>query len=483
MNIIINGFHDKTYLPIVNKVLSEFKVTYCEFLYNDKFTFPAFTVGKVHSLGDITWGNYGVDINQLTPLDEKIIRDMVICEVDVLRMMDRLSIYNDQSYSQRKHLYLAHLRYWNHIINEKKIDFFLSSNIPHEVYDYIIYKLCKIKEIPTIFLHQNLSIPDVTFIMDDHKEFMIEIKEKYSELKNKYNNTPFQEIILSDSYESYFDSQTDKNGNVTPFYMKKEFLGEIEEKNKGKKSFKIFKLFNVKIILRKIKTKIKLYLNDLKKNKVHKFYELHTTEPDLEKKYIYVALQYQPELSTSPLAETFVDQILLIQLLSYVIPKDIYLYVKEHPVQKLAGICRDITFYKDIINLPNVKLIKTNFSSFQLLKNSMAVATCTGTPGWEALFQQKPVLMFGHQFYQYADGVFQIKSINDAKSAINKVFQEGYKADLKDIKIFLKSVEASAVKGYIDSYYKRISNLTEEENIKNISQALIARIYKIISDK
>ena len=53
---------------------------------------------------------------------------------------------------------------------------------------------------------------------------------------------------------------------------------------------------------------------------------------------------------------------------------------------------------------------------------------------------------------------------------------------LKDIKIFLKALELTCIEGYIHHKWKEISYLTEEQNIKNISQALTERINLILRD-
>lgn len=213
-----------------------------------------------------------------------------------------------------------------------------------------------------------------------------------------------------------------------------------------------------------------------------KFYEEHAYEPDLSQKYIYLPLHYQPEATTSPLAGVFVNQLLIVQLLAYAIPEDFFIYVKEHPMQ--TGFYRSIEFYKSLLNIPKVKLVPRNYNSFRLIENCVAVATATGTAGWEALFRKKPVLMFGHHFYQHAYGVFQISSLEDCQTAINQIINKEVKPELEHIEMFLKALEKIAILGYTMEEYREVSGISEEENIENLSKALISKIrsYEIAAD-
>ena len=50
-----------------------------------------------------------------------------------------------------------------------------------------------------------------------------------------------------------------------------------------------------------------------------------------------------------------------------------------------------------------VRFMPRGFNSFRLQEHAEAIATVAGTAGFEALFREKPVIMFGHWFYQYVD--------------------------------------------------------------------------------
>ncbi|NJR53984.1 MAG: hypothetical protein HC768_04715 [Acaryochloris sp. CRU_2_0] len=178
------------------------------------------------------------------------------------------------------------------------------------------------------------------------------------------------------------------------------------------------------------------------------------------------------------MADVFVDQILIVQMLSSVLPEDVYLYVKDHPMQEKVG--RDRKFYQELKQIRNVHLIPRDFNSFRILENSIAVATATGTVGWEALFRDKPVLMFGFNFYQHAPNVFHIQNIEQCRTAVHKILQiSKNQLHLIQVRLFLKAIEQSSIKGYIDSAYRTISKISEVENINNISNALIQTVKNL----
>lgn len=456
MNVIINGFHEWELIDFVSRYLEKYDVKYCEYIgaLTDKAPIiPAGTSLKILHFRDIAKGKYPIEDKFLLPLDKKLLEDMACCETVVLRMIDRLEPYLGKlDYNQRKQLYLKHLRYWNHVIVSSKIEFFLSSNIPHEVYDYVIYSLCKYYNIATILFHQ--SLPDFVFLIDNMSFNMRELEELYAEKINE-NTT----VNLSLRAKRIYDSYTDKTNDPTPFYM-------IEKRTMSALLKKILPFIKMGI-----RSNIKYQFGRMKYNIT---YNKYATSPDLKKKYIYLPLHYQPELTTSPLAGPFVEQSLVISMLSYCIPDDVLIYVKEHPKQGIYG--RTIEFYEEISKIQKVVLINKGFDTFRLIKNSIAVATCTGTAGWEALFREKPVLLFGDFFYQYCKGVFKIKSTDDCRNAIRDILNN-VKPNIDSVKKFLFCVDKISAEGFIDYAYKQVSKVKAQDNIDNLFDAF-ARKYR-----
>ena len=474
MNFIINGFHKKIFFPLVSEVLRHFNVKYAHLTYTElKLGVPSGMEAIYHNVKDLTTGNYDNNWDKVTPLGEDIIERMNDCEVVVLKMMDRLPY--ELSYDERKRLYLKHLRYWNYIISKNKIDLFLSSSPPHEIYDFIIYCLCKLKKIPTIFFFQ-VPLTDTVTMMRDWKTNITAVQSKYCKLLREYRNFDQSKILLTGRLKKYFELyRGDKD--TQPFYsLKKEISHKVINNLLSlaiNLKFKRFLLLmrEPNLLFRSIFTYGARVLLD---NKLARFRKKNCAKINLSKKYIYLPLHFQPELSTSPLAGAYVNQILIAQMIAYYLPKNIYIYVKENPSQTAIG--RSIEFYKELLKIPQVRFVPDSFNTFVLIKNSLAVATATGTVGLEALHRCKPVLMFGHNFYQYAKGIFQIKSNSDCQNAINRILKDGYKPTIKDFKIFLVALEDATIEGYINVDYIKDTCLTDKISNRNILRKLIKEI-------
>lgn len=199
-------------------------------------------------------------------------------------------------------------------------------------------------------------------------------------------------------------------------------------------------------------------------------------EADFDCPYIYVPLHYQPERSTSPEGGVFPNQLLMVELLSTCAPEGWSIYVKENPLQFQAvaatGECsRTIDFYDDLAALPNVTIVPISTSSFELIDNSMAVATVTGTAGWEAVLRGKPTLIFGHAWYKGCEGVFYTPTIDMCRSALSKI-QAGYKVDNKLVRLFVYALEQVSVRGYVEPAHEKVAGISHEENVAALTDAI-----------
>ena len=80
----------------------------------------------------------------------------------------------------------------------------------------------------------------------------------------------------------------------------------------------------------------------------------------LDKKtpFVYYPLHSEPERALSIAAPFFTNQIDVITNIAKSLPVGYKLFVKEHPSMTLKrGTGRKLSFYKDLLKLPNVKLI------------------------------------------------------------------------------------------------------------------------------
>jgi hypothetical protein len=169
----------------------------------------------------------------------------------------------------------------------------------------------------------------------------------------------------------------------------------------------------------KLKVLYKEFQDIIKKNNRKKFIDKNLIQKITnEEKFIYLPLHQEPERSLLIAAPKFSDQLHTIKQISENLPKNYLLYVKEHPTQGPARNWRNISFYKEIIELKNVKLFHPNYDSKLLLNNCKLVISVGGTSSFEAVFFGKPSLIFADLGYEIIPSIKKLNSYSELKQAI-----------------------------------------------------------------
>ena len=485
IRVIVMRFSNDICAEILKNALSPFRVDFAAALATDARHIANSGAKEWEYFASpdvkVPFGSYPIDNwDDVLPLDEELLEQMRFCEVDYMHMMSRFERKGEISYYERKRSYLHHLRFWNDYLERKEINLYVGSSLPHEIPEYVIYCLCKIKGIPTFFFNTP-PLRDTLVLMQDWKESVTEIDDVYKRLQQKYVNKDIDSISLQPKFQAYYDKQIDTEKD--PFwYLKKKqkswfamvvhtlvrsplvflkgFVGFIAEMFFSEKRAYRFQSYKMRLL----------------KRGHRKFYDAHATKPDYDQKYIYIPLHVQPECSTCPMAGMFMEQILEVQMLSALLPDDVYIYVKENPYQDVRT--RSKEFYQQFLDIPRVRLMPYEHNTFRIMEHATAIATCTGTVGFESMFRGLPVIMFGHRFYQYGPGIYQVHTTEDCAEAVAAIFKRNEKPDLKDAKLFLKALEEVSVDGALTDLFQRMSELTSEENIGNVSNALRAYLLQ-----
>ena len=142
------------------------------------------------------------------------------------------------------------------------------------------------------------------------------------------------------------------------------------------------------------------------RRQISKFQDVYS----LEEKFVYFPLHFEPERTTNPDGGVFHDQILAILALRKILPKDTYIYVKEHPSQfyvaNKGSRGRSPLFYELIKNLDKVKFVGFEENSLELIKHSIFVSTISGSVALEASVIGKKSLIFGDIWFKGCPNVF-----------------------------------------------------------------------------
>mgnify|MGYP006079376455 CR=1 FL=1 len=479
-NLVFNGIHNSVDGELLQDLCDNFKLeSVTAVTFNESFIIDtALNCGNLEQLNfyKIVYGIYPDSTHSV--IDQEVMDRISPYLFSILKMMDRLPPNLVYGFEDRMKMLFEHVRYWDNLLIEKKVDMFISTNYPHQIFDYIAYALCKSRGIKTLFFTQTQ--------LDGYVQIIQTIEDNDLRLKKPFpvqvNKSGLPELV-----EQQFNNLTSEEP-AAPFYMKEnvEILRKKRQINfnlfkYGQELYRLFmqhmysdKKFSRRVIDKLFYRKIS---GSAAEKKLRRSYKQLSCEPNYMEQYIYVPLHFQPECTTSPQGGVFVYQELMISILAKNMPANSKLYVKEHPVQEIHG--RDLAFYNRLISLPNVKLIKLEINSNDLIDNCVAVATITGTAAWEALFKEKPVLLFGDIWFKYTPGVFSIKTNDDCKTAVSTIFDINFISQTRSqLRTYLANIQPYLVRGYSDPLYGNVSKIRSEENRENLANAMILAVKR-----
>ena len=370
-----------------------------------------------------------IDISMFEPLGSDFIKQFLECELRSLVMMDTIDL-TAVTLMKKIHLYNEYLKYWYGVFQTLKPDAIVFYDAPHMAYKHVAHCVAKHLNIRQIIL-RNTQIGGRLLLVDDTVDFK-KIRAKIEDHKGKDFTLDDLNLDVRDYYEKQqridrypFYVRTDNIKKRT--YRMSRFLpsGDVIKKNLRNLTFlKTTYLYARMLLMKRSMPSIEPFKRFVWAIKLQekrwqatrdgfkREYAEHQTQPDYSKKYIYVTLHNQPEASTSSDGDVFVDQILMIDTLSYVLPDDWVIYVKESPLQwyyPRTHKGRFKGYTEEIVRKKNVYVVPTETSTFDLIKNSQAVAAVTGSAVWEAVLRGKPGMVFGYTWYMYCDGVLRVK--------------------------------------------------------------------------
>lgn len=446
-NILFKSFDGPVDKDTLERALGSIEFGTCVSITNDRHVIPHLRA-KEHlwmQEGPLREGRYdGVDWNTIAPIDEELIERMRGCEAVFMHMIakyahkSRFKFIGDIPYDERKRQYFEHLRFWNDFLDAKQIDVVLMYHVPHKCYDWVLYHLCKLKGVSVLFL-EHLQAIDSIFVIRDWEESVAEIRDALERLYKEYDD-PSKPVPLSENYQFYFEFFR-KDKPVLWYKPKKNILARKSFILKWwRKALKVSRT-NPRFFVQAL-TSPSFWSQKLRQHRTIRFYDEHVHTPDLTKPYVYFPLHYQPEASTVPTAGAYADQERIVQLIAAYLPKGVSIFVKEHPIQ--GERYRSIAFYKTLLAIPSVTFVPKETDTFQLSDNALAIATATGTAGFEGFMRQKPVLMFGHYYYQYGRGIYRIRTAEDCKRALERILSGKHPITERDVRLFLKAMEQCA---------------------------------------
>ena len=160
-----------------------------------------------------------------------------------------------------------------------------------------------------------------------------------------------------------------------------------------------------------------------------------------DKKFIFFPLITEPERSLLIAAPFHTN---LIELATHIVkslPVGYKLYVKDHATMDTRD-WRSFSFYKKIMDLPNVKMLHHDVHPKNILPKCSMVITVGGTAGFEAAFYQKPTITFVDTLYSPLKSVEILNDTKELPQLIQK--QLNAKFDLNDLNNFVSVLEKNS---------------------------------------
>lgn len=167
--------------------------------------------------------------------------------------------------------------------------------------------------------------------------------------------------------------------------------------HKGNKIVKLYTLL-IKGNLNILKNYIyHIYKRKLKHHFLEKVTLKYFDEFDSDKMYFYFPFNVAAESELFIRNEDYINQISTVINISKILPKNTYLYVKPHPGDEGH---LSINEYKELKKLANVKLLRANLNSFEVVTKSKGVIIVSSTVGLESYIMNKPTCVLGNWPYR-----------------------------------------------------------------------------------
>jgi len=194
-------------------------------------------------------------------------------------------------------------------------------------------------------------------------------------------------------------------------------------------------------------------------------------------KYIFFPLHLEPELVLLVQSQPFIDQLNVIRNISKNLPRNIQLVVKDHPV---ADGRREISFFKELVQIPNVKILNSKINSIEIIKKSLGVITIIGSAGQEAFLHDKPVITLSNPFFNFLPSVNKIFNYDEIPHIVSK--WDSFKPNMREQEVFLQTLINNSIDINLLGLIKDLSLKYKPKNVDNQNRLfmnfLISKINK-----
>ena len=378
------------------------------------------------------------EVSQLS-VDDVLYQQIAHAEGNLLRQMDRL-IYEPLAvdrkvpftgtFDERRALMFNHLRYWDRKLSDLRIEVVIFHNVPHQVFDTIIYCLARARMLPTLIFNTVGAFHETVFSAETIEElgcldFGLSLRTNASETLQDYPNRIFQDWQrVCNALNGEFSQKTStrryslfaslaNDGHIGGQNLSRTVLLRAIRRRIAR--FGLISSLNPASRWRTIRR-----IRGVRRTRREELRSSINVIPDAT--FLYFPLHFQPEATTSAKGRHYVEQEEVVQAVAEALPHGALLVLKEHPHQFEKLLPRARNYYSRLTKHPQVVLISSDVSSTELRQRCSAVITVSGSNGFEVLASGKPVMAFGSAPWREAPGVFTIRSKADIGHAVSEIF-------------------------------------------------------------
>ena len=347
------------------------------------------------------------------------------------------------------------LEYWATYLTVNQPTHVIFTSIPHLIGDYVLYRLCRLRGVPTLLLspekggfarprgaevwHRTTRPPSIDYSRFFASTSIEEIGD-WKPIAHSTHAAPLQRYTDQDQGDQ---SAVTASGNLLQSRNRVlEALDSIRDEWRRQPWHALV------IVARSVRSTLQRLL-----------WERHAEWVNPTGRCIVYFLAFQPEESTAPRAGRYLDQIHAVRELSQQMPSGWTIFVREHPDQSRRRYPRTWGYYRQLREIPGVSLASLRQDATEALENSSVAAAPGGSMAFQAWRALKPLILFGHIAIKRAPGVFFIERPGDVASAIARILR-GDRHTAADVTAFETYLESCALPGDMGSRaYKRRSTI------------------------
>ena len=319
-------------------------------------------------------------------------------------------------------------RLFEQVLDETKPDFIVML-VPILHYQQLLYEICKSRGIKVLMLITpkiagRLLISEDPVIVDE-KNTRKKSSMSHDELQSYMKRFDMFKLLTKKQKIGFEANKWQRYKSILKYFFN---ASENDYKNR----YSNYGITRFKTLTEKISRSLK------RKYRESFFNRNFKRSIDDKKPFIYFPLHYEPERILLIDAPYYDNQIAVITSIAKSLPVGYSLILKEHPFMKTIG-WRNISFYKELMNLPNVEILHPLVNPVEIMKKCSLVVTIAGTTGLEAALYKKPTIILSDQLYSNAPFAFRLNKIEDLPKTIRLALQK--EVNLSDVGEFVRDMD------------------------------------------